>query len=67
MPSKIGTAFFGLIVGGVTFLITGFAVFLTIGQIEQRTIAARSPILQQQEEQFAQFAPRPLRPAPARN
>jgi hypothetical protein len=43
MPTKLGLAFLGMTVGGATFLIAGFAVFLTISQVQQRVIEARGP------------------------
>jgi hypothetical protein len=36
MPTKLGTVFLGMMVGGSTFLITGFAVFLAISQLQYR-------------------------------
>jgi hypothetical protein len=44
MPAKlsIGTLFLGMSVGGATFLVAGFALFLAIGQLQDRTIQARA-------------------------
>jgi hypothetical protein len=44
MPAKlsIGTLFLGVTVGGATFLVAGFALFLAIGQLRYRTIQARA-------------------------
>ncbi len=58
MVTKLGIAFFGMIVGGVSFLITGFAVLLTISQIENRAIASRAAGPATEQAQFAQFMPR---------
>lgn len=59
MLTKACIAFFGMIVGGVSFLSAGFAVFLTIGQIENGAIAARAPAPHQEQAKFAQFLPKP--------
>ena len=56
--ANFGTAFLGMIVGGAAFLVTGFAAFLTISQIEQRAVAQRAPIAQQQQVQLAHYLPR---------
>ena len=58
MPTKLGTAFFGMIVGGLTFLVTGFAIFLSISQVEQAAVAARHPTPQTPPAQIAQLMPR---------
>ena len=67
MPIQVGTAFLGMIIGGVTFLISGAAVSLAIGEIEGHAIAMRAPVPQQQQH-LAQFAHNPpLQTVPARN
>jgi hypothetical protein len=40
--SKLGTLFLGLTVGGATFLATGLACFLAIGQLQYQTLQARA-------------------------
>jgi len=40
MPSKLGIALLGMTFGGITFLITGFAVFLSISQVQDRAMIA---------------------------
>ena len=41
MLTKLGILFLGMTVGGVTFLEVGFACFLTITQLQHRTLEAR--------------------------
>ena len=55
MPTKLGTAFLGMMVGGSTFLITGFAVFLAISQLQYRGLEAR--VTQASGVQYAQVSP----------
>ncbi len=38
MPLKNGTAFLGLIVGGLTFFVTGLGLFLAINQVQDLNI-----------------------------
>ena len=60
MPTKLGLAFLGMTVGGAIFLIAGFAVFLTISQVQQRVIEARGPAATQASPvQYAQLSPLP--------
>ncbi len=40
MPLKIGTAFLGLVVGGLTFFVTGLTLFLAINQVQDRNVVA---------------------------
>jgi hypothetical protein len=40
MPTKLGIAFVGLTLGGVTFLISGLAVSLMIGQFQHAVAPA---------------------------
>lgn len=54
MPTKLGTAFLGMMVGGSTFLITGFAVFLAISQLQYRGLEAR--VTQASGVQYAQIS-----------
>jgi hypothetical protein len=54
MP-KLGTAFLGMMVGGSTFLITAFAVFLAISQLQYRGLEAR--VTQASGVQYAQVSP----------
>jgi hypothetical protein len=54
MLTKLGIAFLGMTIGGATFLITGFAVFLTISQIQDRGLEARGPAPQASGVQYAQ-------------
>ncbi len=49
MPTRIAIAFFGMIIGGVMFLVTGFTILMAISQVEEKTITARAPVAQQQE------------------
>jgi hypothetical protein len=56
MPTRLGIALLGVTVGGVTFLITGFAVFLTISQMHDRT-QARAPMVVASSVQVAQLPP----------
>jgi predicted double-glycine peptidase len=39
MPSKLGIAFSGMMVGGVAFLIAGTAVYLTTDQLQNISMA----------------------------
>lgn len=39
MPNKLGIAFFGMMVGGAAFLISGTAVYLTIAQLQDTSRA----------------------------
>ena len=55
MP-KLGVAFLGMTVGGVTFLVMGLATYLTISQIQDRTMEARAPTTQQTLAQYAQVS-----------
>jgi hypothetical protein len=41
MPAKLGILFVGVTVGGATFLGAGFALFLTIAQLQYSTLQAR--------------------------
>ena len=41
MPAKLGIFFLGVTVGGATFLMAGFALFLTIAQLQYSTLEAR--------------------------
>jgi hypothetical protein len=38
MPNKLGIAFFGMMVGGAAFLISGMAVFLAMAQVQDRAV-----------------------------
>jgi hypothetical protein len=38
MPNKLGIAFFGMMVGGAAFLISGMAVFLVMAQVQDRAM-----------------------------
>ena len=40
MPAKLGIFFLGVTVGGATFLVAGFALFLTIAQLQYSTLEA---------------------------
>ena len=42
MPTKLGIFFLGIAVGGVTFLVAGFAFSLMITQLQYATIQARA-------------------------
>jgi hypothetical protein len=42
MPTKLGIFFLGIAVGGVTFMVTGFAFFLTVTQVQYATMQARA-------------------------
>jgi hypothetical protein len=42
MMAKLGVLFLGLTVGGATFLAVGLVCFLTIGQLQYRTLQARA-------------------------
>ena len=42
MPAKLGILFLGVTVGGATFLVAGFALFLTIAQLQYSTLQARN-------------------------
>jgi hypothetical protein len=70
MPNKL-IAFFGMMVGGAAFLISGMAVFLAMAQVQDRTmdrvqvaklqdriIQARGPV-QPTSAQYARFQPSP--------
>ena len=58
MPTKLGIALLGVTFGGVTFLITGLAVFLTISQLQERsTQYARAPGSAPAMVQYAQLPP----------
>jgi hypothetical protein len=57
MPTKLGIAFLGLSLGGVTFLISGLAVSLMIGQVQHTVIDARTPAPQASVLQYAQLPP----------
>ena len=61
MQTKLGVAFLGLTLGGVTFLICGVAISLMIGQLQQRVIEARGPAPQASAVQYAQFPPQQWR------
>jgi hypothetical protein len=52
MP-KLGIAFFGMMVGGAVFLISGLMVFATIVQVQDRTMQALAPA-QPTSAQYAQ-------------
>jgi hypothetical protein len=41
MPAKLGILFLGVTVGGATFLVVGFACFLTIAQLQYSTLQTR--------------------------
>jgi hypothetical protein len=41
MPTKLGIFFLGIAAGGATFLVAGFALFLTIAQLQYNTLEAR--------------------------
>jgi len=56
MPTKLGIALLGVTIGGVTFLVTGFAVFLTISQLHDRS-QARAPMVTATTVQYAQLPP----------
>jgi hypothetical protein len=58
MPSKLGIALLGMTFGGVTFLITGLAVFLSISQLQDRTIVdARATTAKAMIVHYAQLPP----------
>jgi CHASE3 domain sensor protein len=42
MPTKLGILFLGMSVGGATFLVAGFASYLTIAQLQYSTLQARA-------------------------
>ena len=44
MSSKFGIGFLGLAAGGVTFLITGLALYLVIAQFQYQTLARATQI-----------------------
>lgn len=60
MP-KLGIAFFGMMVGGAVFLISGLMVFATIVQVQDRTMQALAPA-QPTSAQYAQLelSPQPI-------
>ena len=39
MPSKLGIAFSGMMIGGAAFLIAGIAVYLTTAQLQYSSMA----------------------------
>ena len=57
MRTKLGVALLGTTLGGVTFLISGLAVSLIIGQLQQRVIEARGPTPEASAVQYAQLPP----------
>jgi hypothetical protein len=57
VPTKLGIALLGVTFGGVTFLITGLAVFLAISQLEERSQYARAPAASVAMTQYAQLPP----------
>jgi hypothetical protein len=57
MPSRLGVALLGMTIGGVTFLISGFAAFLAISQLHDHTQLARAPTVTTTTVQYAQLPP----------
>jgi ribosomal protein S1 len=57
VPTKLGIALLGVTFGGVTFLITGLAVFLAISQVQERSVYARAPATSVAMTQYAQLPP----------
>jgi hypothetical protein len=58
MLTKLGIALLGMTFGGVTFLITGLAVFLTISQVRDRAVLqAQAPAAAMTGVQYAQLPP----------
>jgi hypothetical protein len=55
MPTKLGPAFLGMMIGGSIFLIAGFAVFLAISQLQYRGFEGR--VTQASGVQYAQVSP----------
>jgi hypothetical protein len=66
MPNKLGIAFLGMMVGGIAFLISGTAVYLTtaqlqyrsMAQLQDRTMQAQGPA-QPNLTQYARLQPTP--------
>jgi hypothetical protein len=56
MPNKLGVAFFGMMVGGAAFLISGLMVLVTIVQLQDGAEQARGPA-QPTSTQYAQLQP----------
>jgi hypothetical protein len=55
MPTRLGIALLGMTIGGVTFLVTGFAAFLAISQLHDHTQQARAPTMTTTTVQYAQL------------
>ena len=55
--TKLSVAFLGLTLGGVTFLVAGLALFLTISQLQLGFMTARAPVTQSSAVQYAQYPP----------
>jgi hypothetical protein len=66
MPTKLGIAFLGMVVGGAAFLISGTAVYLTTAQLQyssmarlqDRTMQSQGPA-QPTSTQYARLQPLP--------
>jgi hypothetical protein len=64
MPTKLGIAFLGMVVGGAAFLLSGMAVYLTTAQLQyssmarlqDRTMQSQGPA-QATWKQYARFQP----------
>jgi hypothetical protein len=53
MPNKLVIGFLGMMVGGSAFLVTGLAIFLMVGQLQDRpTQTAAQPV----QIQYAQLS-----------
>ena len=55
--TKLSIAFLGMTLGGVTFLIAGLALFLTINQLQHGVMTAQTPAKQSSAVQYAQYPP----------
>lgn len=59
MRTQLGILFLGMMVGGTTFLVIGLASYLTIAQLQYRTLEARTTQVVVAANQFSTRAKSP--------